>query len=42
MSQVQAMDQTVQGLNRKAQSIADQERDARSKLETNFKYTNDQ
>ena len=32
----------MQGLNRKAQSIADLERDARSKLETNFKYTNDQ
>jgi flagellar motility protein MotE (MotC chaperone) len=42
MSQVSSMEQTVQGLNRKAQSLVDQERDARSKLETNFKYTNDQ
>jgi hypothetical protein len=42
VSQINTLETTVQGLNRRAQAIADSERDARSKLETSFKYTNDQ
>jgi len=36
------MESTVQSLNRKTQSIVDQERDARSKLENNVRYSSDQ
>lgn len=36
------MDQTVQNLNRKAQSISDAERDARSKIESSIKFNQDQ
>lgn len=42
VSQLNGMDQTVQNLNRKAQSISDAERDARSKLESNIKFSQEQ
>lgn len=38
ISQINSMDQTIQTLNRKAQTISDAERDARSKLESNLKF----
>lgn len=42
VSQLNGMEQTVQNLNRKAQSISDAERDARSKLESNIKFSQEQ
>lgn len=42
ISQINGLESNVQSLNRKAQVISDVERDARSKLENNFKYTHDQ
>lgn len=42
ISQINSLETNYQQLNRKAQTIADSERDARSKLETTVKYTNDQ
>lgn len=36
------MDQTVQNLNRKAQSLSDSERDARGKLESSLKFNQEQ
>ena len=42
ISQINTMDQSVQNLNRKAQSISDAERDARSKLESSVKFNQDQ
>ncbi len=42
ISQINSMDQTIQNLNRKAQSISDAEREARSKLESNVKFNQDQ
>lgn len=36
------MDQTVQNLTRKAQQISDAEREARSKLEGNIKFNQEQ
>lgn len=42
ISQINTMESTVQSLNRKTQSIVDQERDARSKLENTVRYSSDQ
>lgn len=42
ISQINSLEGTVQGLNRKASSIAEQERAERNKLETTLKYDKDQ
>lgn len=42
VSQINSMDQSMQNLSRKAQSISDAERDARSKIESNLKFNQEQ
>lgn len=42
ISQLNSVDQTVQNLNRKAQSLQDSERDARTKLESSLKFNQEQ
>lgn len=41
VQQISGLESNLQGINRKAQSIQDLERDARTKLEQNIKYSND-